>query len=156
MFKLIQVDPHHKDWQYYLAMSAVYFKENWPDLFLETIEETEKAYDKKLREGINQGGRGLFFAENEGEYVGNANVYLARENGDVWLNIAEFYILPAKRRASLGTKFYEALCAWGKSHHAMSVKLEVSKNKVDANNFWAELGFKLISSDAKNLYVTRF
>ncbi|MBU0504580.1 GNAT family N-acetyltransferase [bacterium] len=153
--RLVQTNPKHKDWNAYLSLSATYFKENWPDLFPKNLEEIIKEYDTKLKKRLAEGGRGLFLLEESGKYVGIANIYLSNENGDVFAYIAEFYILPDKRRRSLGKIFFEILVKWGKQNEVTGIKLEVSKNKEVAISFWRSLGFEIAGESLDKFYYIK-
>jgi len=136
----LQVFPDSAQWPLYLEMANDYFAECWPSLVTD--------YETELKKRIEEGGRGLFLYFQNEEPVGLSNVYLQGNS----LHIAEFYVIPSKRRTGIGKAIVHQIINWGKGHHAKKLVLEVDKELEGPNHFWSRFDFPCNSSGDRNIY----
>jgi GNAT superfamily N-acetyltransferase len=146
------------DWEAFLEMNYTYIKESWGNkLKDEDLSSFKKNYGFKLQERLKEGGRGLFFYYPQKEMdmpIGFSNAFLSQDVLDKVLNIAEFYVVPQWRGQGVATSMLSHLIEWGKEQQAVRLRIEVDKDKRNANQFWAKFGYHLDSSGDRNVYST--
>lgn len=152
MLDLCPITPDHPDWQEYLQMSARYILTYWPEASTLSNDRFIDSYEKQLRKKIHDGGRGLFFLQNEGKKIGIANAYIM----DKTLYIAEFFIREDYRRCGYGKKLVELLIKWGRKNLATCLIAEVDPRLIEANQFWSSIE-EMVSSSARgrNVYTKK-
>lgn len=147
------ITQHSQDWQLFLEMNYTYMQENWPQKYSNVTQNTFISdYSKNLIQRIEEGNRALFLYFQAIDPIGFSNVYLSGEKKEV-LNIAEFYVVPKKRKQKFGHEMLGHLIEWGKEKGAQELRIEVDKDLVNANLFWSTFGFVLDSSGLRNLYI---
>ena len=82
-----------------------------------------------------------FLVEADGEVVG---LCLVRVVGDAW-HIAEFSVLPEKRRSGLGRAAVENLAERARAAKASRLEAVVHPDNLQAFPFWLAAGFRIVS-----------
>jgi predicted acetyltransferase len=89
--------------------------------------------------------------EADGEVVGL--VLIRRETGG-W-RIAEFYVVPARRRGGVGSAAVDALAKRARSERAEYLEAKVHPDNREALPFWLASGFTQIDGPGIGVTVTR-
>ena len=90
-----------------------------------------------------------FLLEDDGETVG---LCLVRVRDGGW-SIAEFYVLPASRRAGVGRAAVEAVAERARSAGATHLEAKVHPDNQKALPFWLAVGFAVV--DSPGVVITR-
>ena len=89
--------------------------------------------------------------EAKGEAVG---LCLIRRRNDGW-SIAEFSVVPEKRRAGVGRAAVEALAVRARSEGAAYLEAKVHPDNGEALPFWVGVGFNEVEAPNTGVTVTR-
>jgi predicted acetyltransferase len=148
------VHPDSSLWPEFIDLSVEYITANWPTVLNNTTsEDFRKSYETKQKQHLQEGVRGLFIAFADNNNVGLANVYLSGENGQIHINIAEFYIKESERKKGFGQQMKQLIENWGKRCNAQKMLIDVDKDHLLANAFWSSFpDLELDSSSERNLY----
>ena len=95
--------------------------------------------------------RSPFLIEVEGEIVG---VCLVRRRDRGW-SIAEFSVVPEKRRGGVGRAAVEALAARARADGAEHLEAKVHPDNREALPFWLAVGFSEVEGPGTGVTVTR-
>ena len=90
-----------------------------------------------------------FVIEDDGNAVG---LCLVRVRDDGW-SIAEFYVVPERRRGGLGRAAVEALATLARSSGAEHLEAKVHPDNQKALPFWLSVGF--VALDLPGVVITR-
>jgi predicted acetyltransferase len=91
------------------------------------------------------------FIEADGDVVG---LCLIRRRDDGW-SIAEFSVVPGRRRGGVGRAAVEVLVARARSEGASYVEAKVHLDNHEALPFWLAVGFSEVESPGTGVTVTR-
>lgn len=95
--------------------------------------------------------RSPFLIEVDGEIAG---VCLIRRRDGGW-SIAEFSVVPERRRGGVGRAAVEALAARARSGGAHHLEAKVHPDNLEALPFWLAVGFSEIAGPRTGVTVTR-
>lgn len=95
--------------------------------------------------------RSPFLIEVDGEIAG---VCLIRRRDDGW-SIAEFSVVPERRRGGVGREAVEALAARARSDGASHLEAKVHPDNREALPFWLAVGFSEVEGPGTGVTVTR-
>ena len=90
-----------------------------------------------------------FLLEEDGEAVG---LCLVRVRDGGW-SIAEFYVVPDRRRGGVGRAAVEAIAGLGRAAGAAPLEAKVHPDNQQALPFWLSVGFEVV--DSPGVVITR-
>jgi ribosomal-protein-alanine N-acetyltransferase len=93
--------------------------------------------------------RNFLIAENDGEIIGYASVYLPSAGGAA--DIMTIAVKPEFRRKGIATHFINELTEWAQSRGADAMMLEVDVSNSDAIALYEKLGYEKLNI-RKNYY----
>jgi len=91
------------------------------------------------------------FVESDGEVIG---LCLIRRRDDGW-SIAEFSVIPSRRRAGVGAAAVDELVALARSEGAAYLEAKVHPDNHRALPFWLAVGFSEVEPTETAVTVTR-
>lgn len=97
-------------------------------------------------------GRMPLLIEVDGEIVG---VCLIRQRDDGGWSVAEFSVIPARRRGGVGRTAVDALAARARSDGAAYLEAKVHPGNREALPFWLAVGFSEVDGPGTGVTVTR-
>ncbi len=145
-YSFIFVHPSDKNWNKYVDMCFEYLNESWPKDF--PNKDTIKDYETELKDRYLQKDRYFLFLKKCDKIVGLANLYF--HNGSLF--VAEYYIIPDKRRQKSGYESFVNIIKWAKGK-AKDIQIEVDKDLKKANKFWQSFNSTLDDSGPRNIFT---